>query len=122
MIPDAGPPPPIEPPEVTVLALADGTPVWLVERHDLPLVRVELSLRRAGDVVILLGTLTTLSYFFFSREHRGALGFSARAGIWFLMISFGAAFGFTVMGRVALLIGRLNFLILGWIYPTLGIS
>ena len=34
---------------------------------------------------------------------------------------FGAAFGFTVMGRVALLIGRLNFLILDWIYPTLGI-
>jgi len=26
-----------------------------------------------------------------------------------------------VMGRVALLIGRLNFLILDWIYPTLGI-
>jgi hypothetical protein len=37
------------------------------------------------------------------------------------MVSFGAAFGFTVMGRVALLIGRLNFLILDWIYPTLGI-
>ena len=34
---------------------------------------------------------------------------------------FFAAFGFTVMGRVALLIGRLNFLILDWIYPLIGI-
>jgi hypothetical protein len=37
------------------------------------------------------------------------------------MISFGAAFGFTVMGRVALLIGRLNFLIFDWMYPILGL-
>ena len=46
----------------------------------------------------------------------------ARVGIYFLMVSFGAAFGFTVMGRVALLIGRLNFLILNWIYPLFGIK
>jgi hypothetical protein len=37
------------------------------------------------------------------------------------MISFGAAFGFTVMGRIALLIGRLNFLLLNWLYPTIGL-
>lgn len=43
-------PPPVEPPgpaPVPVPAvhhLADGTPVWVVERHDLPLVRVEVSL------------------------------------------------------------------------------
>jgi hypothetical protein len=45
----------------------------------------------------------------------------SRVGIWFLMISFGAAFGFTVMGRVALLIGRINFLIYDWIYPMFGV-
>jgi hypothetical protein len=44
----------------------------------------------------------------------------ARVGIWFLMISFGAGFGFTVMGRMALLIGRLNFLIFSWLYPMFG--
>ena len=29
-----------------------------------------------------------------------------RIGIYFLMISFGASFGFAVMGRISLLIGR----------------
>ncbi|MFZ5476156.1 MAG: M16 family metallopeptidase [Myxococcota bacterium] len=36
-------------PDVGVHALSDGTPVWVVERHEVPLVRVELSLRRSGD-------------------------------------------------------------------------
>ena len=36
-------------------------------------------------------------------------------GIWFIMISFGAHFGYTVMGRVSLLIGRVQFLIEDWI-------
>ncbi len=35
----------------------------------------------------------------------------ARTGIVFLMISFGAAFGYTVMARMSLLIGRLTDLI-----------
>jgi hypothetical protein len=45
-------------------------------------------------------------YFYFSREHKGAFGRVARLGIYFLMISFGASFGFAVMGRISLLIGR----------------
>ncbi len=74
------------------------------------------------SAVFILGVGSVLIYFFFSREQGPVTKRIARVGIWFLMISFGAAFGFTVMGRVALLIGRLNFLILQWIYPTLGIS
>jgi hypothetical protein len=34
------------------------------------------------------------------------------------MLGFGAAFGYTVMGRVSLLIGRINFLIVNWIMGT----
>jgi hypothetical protein len=71
--------------------------------------------------VYIAGVLSVLTYFFFSREQGPVTKRISRVGVWFLMISFGAAFGFTVMGRVALLIGRLNFLILDWIYPTLGI-
>ncbi len=69
----------------------------------------------------IVGTYSVLVYFFFSKEHGPIAKRVSRLGVWFLMISFGAAFGFTVMGRVALLIGRLNFLLLDWIYPTLGI-
>ncbi|RLG68556.1 MAG: hypothetical protein DRO11_08920 [Methanobacteriota archaeon] len=65
--------------------------------------------------LIIIGLLTTLVYFFFSREHKGGLGIAAKIGIWFLMISFGASFGYTVMSRVSLLIGRLHFLLSDWL-------
>ena len=45
-------------------------------------------------------------YFYFSREHTGNFGKLSKLGIYFLMVSFGASFGFAVMGRISLLIGR----------------
>lgn len=68
-----------------------------------------------GSLVILIGTVTVLFYFFFSVEHRGPGGVVSRVGIWFLMISFGASFGYTVMGRLSLLIGRVKFLLFDWL-------
>jgi hypothetical protein len=73
------------------------------------------------SLMAIIGTYSVLIYFFFSREQGPVTRRISRVGVWFLMVSFGAAFGFTVMGRVALLIGRLNFLLLDWLYPTLGI-
>jgi len=72
------------------------------------------------SAVYIAGVFSVLTYFFFSKEQGVVTRPIARIGVWFLMISFGAAFGFTVMGRVALLIGRLNFLIHDWMYPILG--
>jgi hypothetical protein len=54
-------------------------------------------------------------YFYFSKKHEGALGVSAKIGIYFLMVSFGAAFGYTAMARISLLIGRLQFLLGDWL-------
>ncbi len=62
-------------------------------------------------VVILAGVASVLFYFLFTVEHSGLGRSIARAGILFLMISFGAAFGYTVMARMSLLIGRLTDLI-----------
>ncbi|HBR50660.1 MAG TPA: hypothetical protein DEA71_11295 [Nitrospira sp.] len=62
-------------------------------------------------IIILLGVSSVLFYFFFSIEHSGAGKAVARTGILFLMISFGAGFGYTVMARMSLLIGRLSDLI-----------
>ena len=70
------------------------------------------SLRNAG---LVAGVLSCLTYFFFSVEHRGLAGRVSRLGIWFLMITFGASFAFTVMGRIALLASRLEFLFYGWL-------
>ena len=62
-------------------------------------------------LVVIIGVLCTLSYFYFSREHKGALGHSARLGTYFLMIFFGTTFGFTVMSRMSTFIGRMEFLL-----------
>jgi len=73
-----------------------------------------------NNLIVFIGVLAVLCYFFFSKKHEGAFGRFATLGIWFLMVSFGAAFGYTVMGRVSLLIGRLNFLVNGWLMHLLG--
>jgi hypothetical protein len=64
-----------------------------------------------NTIIILIGVSSVLFYFFFSVEHRGPGKVVARTGIMFLMIAFGAAFGYTVMARMSLLIGRLTDLI-----------
>jgi len=68
-----------------------------------------------GNLVLIVGTLTGLVYFYFSKEHKGALGGAAKIGIYFLMITFGASFGYTVMSRMSLLIARLYFLFGDWL-------
>ncbi|MGD8396829.1 MAG: hypothetical protein PVF43_15275, partial [Candidatus Eiseniibacteriota bacterium] len=68
------------------------------------------------SLLLVTGVLASLVYFFFSIEHRGLVGKTARYGIWVLMITFGAAFGYTVMGRIALLAIRLEFLFDDWLW------
>ena len=68
-----------------------------------------------GNIIIVVGTFCGLVYFFFSKEHKGAFGGAARVGILFLMITFGALFGYTVMSRMSLLIGRLFYLFHDWL-------
>jgi len=62
-------------------------------------------------LVVAVGLLSTMAYFYFSREHKGVMGQIARIGTWFLMIFFGATFGYTVMSRMSTLIGRVDFLL-----------
>lgn len=68
-----------------------------------------------GNIVIVVGTFCGLIYFFFSKEHKGAFGGAARVGVWFIMITFGAFFGYTVMSRMSLLIGRMDYLFGIWL-------
>jgi len=64
-----------------------------------------------NNVILTVGVITTILYFYFSKPHKGALGWMARVGIVFIMVSFGASFGYTLMARISLLIGRLYFLL-----------
>ncbi len=68
-----------------------------------------------NSLCLAVGTICGLVYFYFSKEHKGVFGAAARVGIWFLMVGFGAAFGYTVMARVSLLIGRILFLMRDWL-------
>ncbi len=68
-----------------------------------------------SSIVMVVGVAATLVYFFFSAEHKGALGRTARVGVYFIMVAFGASFGYTVMARISLLIGRLQFLLHDWL-------
>ncbi len=66
-------------------------------------------------VIILIGVCATLIFFFFSRERKGVIKPIANLGIIFIMLGFGASFGYTVMARISLLIGRFQFLLGDWL-------
>jgi len=73
-----------------------------------------------NSALIFVGFLTVLAYFFFSIPHRGVQGVGARIGIYFLMVAFGASFGYTVMARVSLAIARAQFLLRDWLHILPG--
>ena len=69
-----------------------------------------------SNLVIVVAVLCCLVYFFFSFEHTGLVGKAAKVGMWVLMITFGASFGYTIMGRIALLAIRIEFLLDDWLW------
>ena len=76
--------------------------------------------RSIGNITLILGILSVLYYFFFSlkKEDPFSRGMT-KIGIAYLMIGFGASFAFTIMARVSLLIGRVEFLKEEWVMGTL---
>jgi len=102
-------------PALRITGFGQGDVVEQIHGTILPLwVRGDLG-TTIGNVLLIVGLLCTLIFFFFSKEHKGALGGAARVGIYFLMVSFGASYGYTVMARVSLLIGRVMFLLDNWL-------
>jgi hypothetical protein len=70
----------------------------------------------AGNLLLIIGTITGVYFFYFSKKQEGIYKVPSKIGIWFLMVSFGATFGYTVMARISLLIGRLEFLLMDWLH------
>jgi len=69
-----------------------------------------------GNFLLIIGTICGVYFFYFSKKQEGISAVPSKLGIWFLMISFGASFGYTVMARISLLIGRLEFLLKDWLH------
>lgn len=72
-----------------------------------------------AQIILLVGVFCTVVFFFFSLEHTGFVGKIGRVGVLFIMVAFGASFGYTVMARVSLLIGRFQFLIRDWVQTAI---
>ena len=100
---------------IAIIGYGSGDLILQIQANLLPL-WTDNWLTSFNNILLTLGVITGLIYFFFSKEHKGALGGAAKIGIWFLMISFGASFGYTVMSRMSLLIGRIYFLLGNWLH------
>lgn len=72
-------------------------------------------LQAVANPLIVLGLICTLSYFFFSKEYEGITRVTSKIGVAFLMVGFGAGYGYTVMTRMALLIDRFFLLFSDWL-------
>ncbi len=72
-----------------------------------------------SSAILIVGVLTSLLYFYFSVEQKGAMIPLTRLGIMFLMVTFGASFGYSVMARVSLVVNTFKFLISDWLGMTI---
>lgn len=99
---------------ITIVGYGSGDLILQIQANLLPL-WTDNWFTSLNNILLTVGVITGLIYFFFSKEHKGAFGGVAKIGIWFLMISFGASFGYTVMSRMSLLIGRVDFLLGTWL-------
>ena len=68
-----------------------------------------------NNIIMVLGVLGVLFYFFFSVEHKGPVKKMAGFGRLVMMITFGVAFGNVVMGRIALLLGAISDIFGTWL-------
>ena len=61
-------------------------------------------------ILLAIGVVTALFYFYFTIEFKGPLNTIAKIGRYTLVAGFGGSFALTIMSRVTLFIGRLRFL------------
>ena len=88
----------------------------VIEQLTKQLASTALPLRTVDNIFIVAGVLATLSYFFFTFKPTRTFTGVSEVGKWVIMITFGAAFGNAIMGRVSLVIGRVSFLFGEWIH------
>jgi hypothetical protein len=73
-----------------------------------------------GNISLVVGVVCVLYYFFFSLKKTDAFSrATSHLGVAYLMLGFGASFGYTVMARISLLTGRVDFLKEDWLLGTL---
>lgn len=79
-------------------------------------------LTAVNGLILVVGTILSLAYFLVSREQTGVWGQLMKAGKCVILISLGAVFGSTVLGRTALLIQRIQFLVGAPAFPWMALN
>lgn len=74
-----------------------------------------LPLNSINNLILVVGVISILFYFFFSVEHKGPVMYVSKFGRIIMMITFGVSFGNVVMGRISLLLGVLETLLSRWL-------
>ncbi|MBM3291310.1 hypothetical protein FJY84_01370 [Candidatus Bathyarchaeota archaeon] len=64
-----------------------------------------------GRILVLVGLVTVITYFFFTKEHKGVLGSSAFIGRLFIMSSIAVIWAGDYLWAMSMLAGQLKFLI-----------
>jgi len=63
------------------------------------------------NVILVAGTILSLSYFILYKQQTGVWGGVTKLGKYIILITFGSVFGSTVLGRMATIIQRVQFLV-----------
>ena len=88
--------------------------IWMVSLATMQLAK-NFTTDYYGNLFMFLSIVFSLSYFVFTKEHKGALKPVTTAGRWFLMIGLGALYASTTNTRLATLIPRIQWLIYTWL-------
>lgn len=64
-----------------------------------------------NNIIIIVGVVTTISFFLFTHEHKGTLGTIAKIGRVYLMLSLGANFSGELVWYLTQVIGRFSWII-----------
>jgi hypothetical protein len=72
-----------------------------------------------NEALLGIMVIITITYFIFSigkeQREKGVFKYTSQLGRYVMMLCFGALFGNTIMTRMALFIGRMNFLLFEWL-------
>lgn len=105
---------------VTIWSVMQAYFVRQVRATMVPLFTGDL-LTTFDGVVLVAGTILSLSYFILSREQTGTWGRVTKVGKYFVLATLGAVFGSAVLGRMAVIIQRVQFLTGDPAFPWLAL-
>jgi hypothetical protein len=104
---------------LTVGGALVGTIVPQVAASMLPIRLADDPLGGINAVMLLIGVLSTILYFSFTirtdRQPGRVVSWAGVLGKWVMFLTFGALFASALTGRLALVVGRMQFLLHDWL-------